>query len=152
MSEIINKNNDVPRVMEVQCPQTSRTQKAILGDPVLKDDGFYYQNWIIVDMSEDEMRQVDLAEQVSARAAFKQQRQEKIDALTVVTVADGYCFDGDEKSQDRMSSAISTMNDGESIPWVLADNSVANATKEHLKDALRQAGLRMAQIWVGADE
>ena len=151
MSEIIDESNDVPRVMEVQCPQTSRAKKAILGEPSLKDDGFYYQNWIIVDMSEEEMRQVDLAEQVSARSAFKQQRQEKIDALTV-TVADGYCFDGDEKSQDRMSRAISTMNDGESIPWVLADNSVANATKEHLKDALRQAGLRMAQVWVGADE
>jgi len=55
---------------------------------------------------------------------LKAARQSAVDSI-VVTTSSGRSFDGDEVSQDRMTRAITTLNDGESIPWVLADNQIA---------------------------
>ena len=50
-------------------------------------------------------------------------------AITVTTAA-GNTFDGDETSQTRMSRAIQVLSTGAtaSVPWVLADNTVIQAT------------------------
>lgn len=85
------------------------------------------------------------AEQV--REEWKSARSAAVEAIKVTTLA-GNTFDGDEISQGRMARAISSMEDADSVVWVLADNSVIQATKAELKEALRLAGSAQAAIWV----
>ena len=80
-----------------------------------------------------------LAEAKAARASL-------VDAL-VVTTSTGRKFNGDEASQNRMARAISSMDEGDTVMWVLADNTVALIGCSELKEALRMAGSKMTQIW-----
>ncbi len=57
-------------------------------------------------------------------------------------------FDADETSQNRMSRAINGMSDTDTLPWVLADNSITTVTKSELVQALREAGIAMATEWL----
>ncbi len=84
-------------------------------------------------------------EQLLAEA--KAARHEKI-ATIVVTTSTGNAFDGDEKSQDRMARALAAMDPGDTLPWVLHDNTVAVVDRDELREALRLAGAEMAAIWV----
>ena len=79
------------------------------------------------------------------RASFKATRAEAVNAI-VVTVGDKQ-FDGDELSQTRMARALVGMLEGETIPWVLADNSVAAVTRDELTEALRLAGAEQTRLW-----
>ena len=67
-----------------------------------------------------------------------------------VTTAAGNTFDGDETSQTRMSRAILVLSTGAaaSVPWVLANNTVIQATAAELTEALALAGVEQAQLWV----
>ena len=65
----------------------------------------------------------------------------------IIVTVDEFQFDGDETSQDRMARSIVALNDGETVQWVLADNSVAQVTKEQLRQALRLAGEAQTAIW-----
>ena len=80
------------------------------------------------------------------RETFKAIRQEQVNAIRVTV--DGMVFDGDETSQTRMARAIAVMDDIETTTWVLADNTVAQVTKEQLRQALRLAGEAQTAIWV----
>lgn len=86
-------------------------------------------------------------EEVEAQelAKAKEQRAEAVNQITVEV--DGMVFDGDEVSQERMSRSIVALDDGETIIWVLHDNSIANVTKEQLKMALRLAGQKQTELW-----
>ncbi|MDC7704042.1 hypothetical protein [Vogesella indigofera] len=77
----------------------------------------------------------------------KAARQAEVDAI-VVTTAAGNAFDGDERSQERMSRALAALDDGESVTWVLHDNTVASIGKAELREALRLAGATQTTIWV----
>lgn len=77
----------------------------------------------------------------------KQQRAASVEQIQVTTIA-GNVFDGDERSQDRMSRAVTSMDDTDSIPWVLSDNTITTVTKAELREALRLAGAAMAAEWV----
>lgn len=77
----------------------------------------------------------------------KQQRMAEVDAIQVTTTS-GKTFDGNEEAQTRMARAIISMNDQDTINWVLADNVVASVTKAELSEALKLAGLEMSSIWV----
>lgn len=90
-----------------------------------------------------------LLDEINAKAAretFKAGRQALVDAI-IVTI-NGLPFDGDEKSQDRMTRAISVMKDDETTLWVLADNTVVMVPKETLVAALRAAGAAQSALWV----
>lgn len=73
-------------------------------------------------------------------------RQAEVDAITV-TVGEKV-FDGDERSQDRMSRAINAMDDTDQTLWVLADNTPTMVTKAELRSALRLAGEAQTTIWI----
>ena len=80
-------------------------------------------------------------------------KAERSDAVSKITVeVDGMTFDGDEKSQDRMSRAI-TMFTSSGLPadtttsWVLADNTVAQVTIGQLTQALLLAGQKQTELW-----
>lgn len=81
-------------------------------------------------------------------AKAKAARAAAIAAITVTT-SNGNTFDGDEKSQDRMTRALAGMDEADTLPWVLADNTVAVVGRAELREALRLAGAEMAAIWVG---
>lgn len=46
-----------------------------------------------------------------------------------------------------MARALVGMLEGETIPWVLADNSVAVVTRDELTEALRMAGAEQTRLW-----
>ncbi len=93
----------------------------------------------------------DGAAQNEAESVAYQWELIKIDreiAVNNITVeVDGMEFDGDEVAQGRMTRAVAILDDLETTPWKLADNTLAMPSKEQLKTALRLAGLAQTQIW-----
>jgi hypothetical protein len=85
----------------------------------------------------------------SARELAKRARAAAVAAITVTTQA-GNTFDGDEVSQGRMARAILALSSGAapSVTWVLADNSVIDATAAELTEALVLSGQAQAALWV----
>ena len=84
-----------------------------------------------------------------AREIAKAAREAAVAAIKVTTTA-GNTFDGDEISQGRMARAVIALSTGlaPSVTWVLADNSVIQATAAELTEALVLAGQAQAAIWV----
>jgi hypothetical protein len=83
-----------------------------------------------------------------AAAELEKAKAERADFVSkIIVTVDELQFDGDETSQDRMARSIVALNDGETVQWVLADNSVAQVTKEQLRQALRLAGEAQTAIW-----
>lgn len=83
-----------------------------------------------------------------AAAELEKAKAERADFVSkIIVTVDEFQFDGDETSQDRMARSIVALNDGETVQWVLADNSVAQVTKEQLRQALRLAGEAQTAIW-----
>lgn len=79
-------------------------------------------------------------------AVWKQERTALVATITV-QVGD-HLYQGDELSQGRMASfVIAASSDSDSVDWVMADNSVVTVTAGQLREALRLAGLRQAEIW-----
>ena len=83
------------------------------------------------------------------REAAKAARTLAVENIKVTTAA-GHTFDGDETSQARMSRAILVLSTGAaaSVPWVLADNTVIQASAAELTEALALAGAEQARLWV----
>lgn len=83
------------------------------------------------------------------REEWKASRAAAVEAIKVTTTA-GNEFDGDETSQGRMARAIIALGTtpGGTVNWVLADNSVINATAAELAEALALAGAEQAALWV----
>lgn len=72
-------------------------------------------------------------------------------AAIAVTTAAGNTFDGDETSQGRMARAILGLNASgptATVNWVLANNTVIQASAAELSEALALAGAAQAAIWV----
>lgn len=123
------------------------TQAVRESTPVLTDKGHWEQAWEVVALDADTIAANQAAKVVADLAAAKAQRQTLVDAITVTT-ASGKVFDGNEDAQRRMTSAITAMDDGDELPWVLHDNTVSVVTRAELREALRLAGSEMAAIWI----
>lgn len=98
-------------------------------------------------------KNIKTAEDLAAEELLKQRKQDKLAraeavAAIIVTTNNGNTFDGDEISQGRMARAILAMDDTETVNWILADNTVIDATKAELSEALKLAGAAQAAIWV----
>lgn len=91
------------------------------------------------------MKEHEQGKETAERKLFKHNRKKLLGTLTVEV--DGMVFDGDEASQSRMGRASFSMQDGETIQWVLANNEKATVTKEQLALALRLAGAKQAEFW-----
>lgn len=81
------------------------------------------------------------------RRLRKEVREKKVERI-VVEVA-GLKFDGDETSQNRMARTIVAMQTSGTvtIPWTLADNTVAVVTQTQLSEALLRAGVEQSSMW-----
>ena len=96
------------------------------------------QKWAVVPLSEQEKR-----------IKAKEVREFSVSNIKVTTQA-GNTFDGDEVSQGRMARAILALstNAAPSVNWVLANNSVIQATQAELTEALVLSGQAQAALWV----
>lgn len=84
------------------------------------------------------------------REAAKAQRAINVANIKVTTQA-GNQFDGDEVAQGRMARAVvvmSALGPTATVNWVLADNTVIQATAAELTEALALAGAAQAALWV----
>lgn len=101
----------------------------------------------VVSKTNEELELSNRAKAEADLMAVKMVRQSEVDAITVTT-SSGRVFDGDEDAQNRMSRAVTSMNDTDTVKWVLADNTVAVVDRSELHEALRLAGQSMSDIWV----
>lgn len=117
-----------------QCAQWCNENNAFI-----EDCGDYYEAKAIPEPTAEELAAQELAQAKSERA----------DAVSkIIVTVDGMQFDGDEESQQRVARSIIALEDGETMPWVLYDNTIAEVTKEQLKQVLRLAGQRQSELWV----
>ena len=86
-------------------------------------------------------------EEIAAEALAKAKAERAEYVAKLVVTVDNLQFDGDETSQDRMARSCVALNEGETVQWVLADNTIAQVTKEQLRQALRLAGEAQTAIW-----
>ena len=112
-------------------------------------DGVWTQQWEIYPLPAEDVVANQAAAIQAAREQAKAQRQAAVDAIKVTTQA-GNTFDGDETSQTRMTRAVLAMQatGAPSVTWVLADNTVIQATVPELTEALALAGAEQARLWV----
>ena len=102
------------------------------------------QEWIAEGNTPDpELTAGEIA--ANERAAAARARASDIAAIKVIAVQ-GKEFNGNEAEQSRLAVAITLLDPGESIEWVLADETVANLTREDLKDVLVAVGRISAAI------
>lgn len=98
---------------------------------------------------EEAERLANMTEEEKAAHELEQAKSERAEAVSKITVeVDGMIFDGDEESQQRVARSIIALEDGETMPWVLYDNTIAEVTKEQLKQVLRLAGQKQSELWV----
>ena len=93
---------------------------------------------VLPEPTEEEIRQRELEE-------AKRVREDAVAAIKVTV--DEMEFDGDETSQQRVARSILALKDGETITWVLHDNSIVEVTKEQLQQVLRKAGEEQTKLW-----
>ena len=117
--------------------------------PVLTDKGHWEQVWEVVALGAETVTANQLAKAERDRESFKAARATAVDNIKVTTAA-GNTFDGDETSQARMSRTILVLSTGAaaSVPWVLSNNTVIQATAAELTEALTLAGVEQARLWV----
>ena len=148
--EILDRHlpTGIVRVHNSEFPQyNTSTHKVVQRDKPEFVNGVWQTVFDVVDLSAEEL--ADLA--TAMREQAKAQRQIAVNNIVVTTQA-GNTFDGDETSQTRMTRAILAMQatGSESINWVLADNSVIQATIAELTEALALAGAEQSRLWVVA--
>jgi hypothetical protein len=51
----------------------------------------------------------------------------------------GIVYDANEKSQNRLSNALATLTEGETIEWVSANNTIHTLSREQVKNILKLA-------------
>lgn len=80
---------------------------------------------------------------------FQQDKNNRTKEMETLTVEiDGYVFQADETSQNRMCRAITVLsNSSQEITWITADNQIVNVTREQLQRALRAAVEAQTVIW-----
>lgn len=112
-------------------------------------DGVWTQQWEVYPLPAEEVAANQAAALQAAREQAKAQRQAAVDAIKLTTQA-GNTFDGDEVSQTRMTRAVLAMQatGTPSVTWLLADNTVIQATAQELTEALALAGAEQARLWV----
>lgn len=121
---------------------------SIPADPANRD----YAEYLVWLSEGNEPLPVDPPSAEQLREEWKASRAAAVEAIDVTT-ASGNTFDGDEISQGRMARAILALNasaPGTTVNWVLADNTVIDATAAELTEALALAGAAQAALWVAS--
>ena len=115
-------------------------------------DYIFSDGILILAKSAGELAARQAEKAAAAREAAKVARATLVASITVTTTS-GNTFDGNETSQTRMARAIIALNAQPQTPvptvhWVLANNTVIQATAAELTEALARAGAAQAAVWV----
>lgn len=77
----------------------------------------------------------------------KQRRYEEVS--TIVVEVDGIKFEGDERSQSRITKTLLCWdNSVETIKWIDAENNLVDVTRDQLQKALELSVRSMNEIWI----
>ena len=79
------------------------------------------------------------------RDKLKRERAKAVNSITVEV--NDRVFDGDELSQLRMLRAIMLLDDSQTMPWTLADNTIVDTNKAELTQAISLAGAEQSALW-----
>jgi hypothetical protein len=124
------------RVIQKPAIFDPETQMAVEIAPE-KVDGVWEQRWSVANLPPE-----------AVLANRKEKREAAVSAITVTTTA-GNTYQGDEVSINRMNAAITVMMaTGQSVPWVLADNSIVTVNAAELTEALALSAAEVARLWV----
>ena len=77
---------------------------------------------------------------------YKIIRQNIVDNIEVIY--NEIIYQGDEKSQDRMSRAVVGMDDYDTIEWKAKDNSKVVLLRSELKQILKLSGIEQTKVWL----
>lgn len=122
----------------VKPPEVTSSEQAVFS----KESG----QWTVVPLGQATNPGAEQDAALNALLQKKLARWQAVNAIVVVT-ASGNSFDGNEDAQNRMARAILGLAPGETIPWVLADNTVASISVDELREALRLAGAAQTALW-----
>jgi hypothetical protein len=104
------------------------------------------KRYLIINPPEPEHVPTQEEIEAQALAIAKRERAKAVDRLTVEV--EGMVFDADEVSQQRVARSIVALQEGETMPWVLYDNTIVQVTKSQLMQVLRLAGQKQCELWV----
>jgi len=114
-------------------------------DIAVDAEGNYYAYY--TDYTTPDMDKINASELGERLKEWKIERATAVD--NIVVEFNGSSFQGNEKSQDRMSRAINALPDDETtVNWVTSDNSVEQLTKLDLQAILALSGAEQSRLWV----
>lgn len=137
------------RLADTPFPEYDPFTQGVRPAPPIRVNDQWVQQWEIYPLPQEDVDALRSAARNAQRQEAKAARQAAVDAIKVTTQA-GHTFDGDETSQTRMARAIVALQatGTPSVTWVLADNSVIQASAAELAEALALAGQAQAAVWV----
>ncbi len=110
------------------------------------EDTFIFDNNYTYKVKNNQVIKTERVDDLYLNQAKKQNRQILVDNIEVTYK--GIVYQGDEKSQDRISRAINGLpSDTATITWKAKDNSSQELTKLDLKEILFLAGQEQTKIW-----
>ena len=90
------------------------------------------------DLTDDELLPIETVE-------WKANRELLVSQIEVEY--NGYIYQGDETSQDRMSRALAVLPDDMNTTWRTSDNQNVSISKDDLKEILFLSGQEQTRIW-----
>ena len=109
------------------------------------EDSFEFDSNYIYKIENNEIIKSERTDNLYLNQVKKQNRKNIVNNIEVIY--NGVVYQGDEKSQDRMSRAIVGMDDDDTIEWTAKDNSKVVLLRSDLKQILRLAGIEQTKVW-----
>lgn len=140
--------------MKIAVDKTTKKIVDILPDNATESNKFVVNNgYAFLEVTEDvflvDGSFRDLTEDELSPIVSEENKNIRTQAVRNIEVEhQGIIYEGDETSQNRMSRAISGMEDGDTINWIAKDDSIQILTKTALKAILRKAGIEQTKLWV----
>ena len=86
------------------------------------------------------MIELDVAKKEAVDYKISKAAKDAAIESTTVVVASGNVYDGDRAARQALTTAVAVGNEGETVAWKLADNSIKTVSYAELKEALRLVG------------
>lgn len=119
-------------------PETQNAYSVLFNGEIPKGSGtLFYDNGTLFFVENLDLEYIKMY--------LKNNRQNIVENIEVTY--NNVVYQGDEKSQDRLSRAIVGMDDDDTIEWTAKDNSKVVLLRSDLKQILRLAGIEQTKVW-----
>ncbi len=112
------------------------------------NSSFSMENMEVPEEILENIGEVDLSFLVKDRLLQMNRLRNNETKKIIVEILDNIILNGDEKSQERISRAISVLDPEETTFWIDANGEAQELTRESLKEALKLAGQKQTEIFV----